>query len=78
MKNSPFASLISVAGLVHCQPVSGGTCSKPSFAAGRVFAAGDSSWFSAVADFNGDGQPDLVVPNFASATVSVLLNTCGK
>jgi hypothetical protein len=30
-----------------------------------------------VADFNGDGQPDLAITNFTSNSVTVLLNTAG-
>ena len=29
----------------------------------------------AIADFNGDGKPDLAVANFSDNTVSILLNT---
>jgi hypothetical protein len=48
--------------------------STPSFAAQETFATGMSPSSVAVADFNGDGEPDLVVANFTSNTVSVLLN----
>src|SRR5262249_27354653 len=39
------------------------------------FATGNGPVSVASADVNGDGRPDLLVANFGSATVSVLLNT---
>src|SRR5262249_32313448 len=48
---------------------------SPSFAAPLGFATGSNPLAVAVADFNTDGKPDLVVANFNSGTVSVLLNT---
>ena len=47
----------------------------PSFAAQVAFAVGHSPRSVAVADFNGDGKPDLAVANYADNTVGVLLNT---
>jgi hypothetical protein len=47
----------------------------PSFAPQQTFDTGFNPWSVAAGDFNGDGKPDLVVANFDSATVSVLLNT---
>src|SRR5262249_35882778 len=47
----------------------------PSFAAQQTFATGTQPSSVAVGDVNGDGRPDLLVANFASDTVSVLLNT---
>ena len=47
----------------------------PTFTAQATFAAGSRSDSVAVGDFNGDGKPDIVVTNFGSNTVSVLLNT---
>jgi hypothetical protein len=47
----------------------------PSFAAQETFATGSGPESVAMADFNGDGKPDLVVANENSNTVSVLLNT---
>jgi hypothetical protein len=52
----------------------------PSFAGQQSFPVGVNPQSVAVADFNGDGLPDLVVTNFgtqssAGTTVSVLLNT---
>ena len=47
----------------------------PSFAAKQDFTTGSDPISVAVADLNGDGKPDLVVANYGSNTVSVLLNT---
>lgn len=46
-----------------------------SFAAGQDFATGANPRAIASGDLNGDGKPDLVVPNINSENVSVLLNT---
>jgi hypothetical protein len=48
------------------------------FAAQQTFATGANPDAVVVADFNGDGKPDLAVVNRASNTVSVLLNTTPK
>jgi hypothetical protein len=45
------------------------------FAARQTFATGGGAFFPAVADFNGDGKPDLAITNNADKTVSVLLDT---
>jgi hypothetical protein len=48
----------------------------PSFAPQQTFAAGNIARSVAVADFNGDGKPDLAFVNSVyDGTVSVLLNT---
>jgi hypothetical protein len=39
------------------------------------FATGLSPASVVTADINGDGKPDLIVPNFGGNTVSVFLNT---
>ncbi|QEH32331.1 FG-GAP repeat protein [Aquisphaera giovannonii] len=49
--------------------------STPSFAAGQSFSTGSIPADMAVADVNGDGLPDLVVANYGTTSVSVLLNT---
>src|SRR3989440_204189 len=56
-----------------------------SFQTGVLFNVQGSPASVAVGDFNGDGQPDLVVAgsgtyeqNYTDAGVSVLLNTCGS
>ncbi len=46
--------------------------STSSFAPRQIITSGYSV---GVGDFNGDGQPDLGVPNYDAGTVSVLLNT---
>ena len=47
----------------------------PTFAPKVDFTTGTVPYSVAVADLNGDGRPDLVVANFVSNSVSVLLNT---
>jgi hypothetical protein len=46
------------------------------FAPGTLVNAGSSSspWSVAVADVNGDGKPDLIVPNISASTVEVFTN----
>jgi hypothetical protein len=55
---------------------SSATRPAPSFAAPRSYATGFSPLGLAVADFNGDGQPDLATANYGEGanSVSVLLN----
>jgi FG-GAP-like repeat/Bacterial Ig-like domain (group 3) len=38
-------------------------------------SGGSNAWTGVIADLNGDGRPDLVVTNWSSGTVGVLLNT---
>ncbi len=47
----------------------------PNFTAQKTFATGSAPYSVSVGDFNGDGRPDLVVANYTSNTVSVLLST---
>src|SRR5882672_6162276 len=48
-----------------------------SFAAQQTFTVGANPVSVAVADFNGDGRPDVAVANSSSNTVSVLLDATG-
>src|SRR5262249_49801913 len=47
----------------------------PDFAAQQPFAIGSFNPSVAVADINGDGKSDLIVPDQSGNTVSILLNT---
>ncbi len=47
----------------------------PSFATQQTFATGVGPVSVTVANVNGDGKPDLIVANFGSSAVSVMLNT---
>ena len=53
----------------------GAGATTPSFATQQTFATGRLPTSVTAADLNGDGQPDLIVANYGSNTVSVLLNT---
>ncbi|MGH8398144.1 MAG: FG-GAP-like repeat-containing protein [Gammaproteobacteria bacterium] len=46
----------------------------PSFAAQQIYDAGDGEYGLSVADVNGDGRPDIIVTNYGSDAVSILLN----
>jgi hypothetical protein len=61
-----------VAVLLNTTPAGSTTLS---FAAPQTFAVGGLPNSFAVADFNGDGRPDLAVVNASDNTMSVLLNT---
>ncbi|HWQ33398.1 MAG TPA: FG-GAP-like repeat-containing protein [Blastocatellia bacterium] len=47
-------------------------CDTPGFATAAAFDTGTGPQSVAVADFNGDGRPDLAVANYAAGNVSVL------
>lgn len=49
--------------------------STPTFASHADFPAGLCPYDVATGDFNGDGRPDIVIPNQCAGTVSLLLNT---
>jgi hypothetical protein len=69
------AALASVAGLVAVLVAgsAGAQRSDPSFAAHSAVLAGRPTCAAAVADFDGDGRPDLAVENCHSKTLTVLL-----
>ncbi len=46
------------------------------FQAQDIYPTGNCPKSVAIDDLNGDGAPDLVVANFSSGTVSLLLNAC--
>jgi hypothetical protein len=49
--------------------------STPTFSARTEFASGDGPYIVTVADFNGDGKPDIANSNNNTTSISVLLNT---
>src|SRR3989441_13104090 len=55
-----------------CAPASAQTCSTPSFTQAPIYPVGADIRSVAVADFDGDGRPDLAVANADSSSVSVL------
>jgi len=66
-------STVSV--LLNTTPTGPAGARVASFANQQTFAVGYFPFFLAVADVNGDGKPDIIVPNNSDSTVSVLLNT---
>jgi hypothetical protein len=48
------------------------------FTPGADSSIGQDTDFFAVADLNGDGAPDLLVPNYGGGEISVLLNQCAS
>src|SRR5207302_1710261 len=62
----------SVSVLVNATPAG---AAFSSFAAQQTFRIGHAAELMAVADFNGDGKPDLAAANWSDSDVSVLLNT---
>ena len=60
-----------------CAPASAQTCSTPSFTQAAIYPVGVDIRSVAVADFDGDGRPDLAVANADSSSVSVLTNVGG-
>ena len=53
---------------------SSGTISSASFAGAVSFATGNSPFSVSIADMDGDGKPDLAVPNFGNNNVSIYKN----
>ena len=49
--------------------------STPAFTTKQDFTTGSQPWKISIADFNGDGKPDLASANYDGNNVSVLLNT---
>ncbi len=49
--------------------------STPTFSARTEFASGSGPYIVTVADFNGDGKPDIANTNNNTTSISVLLNT---
>jgi hypothetical protein len=60
--------------LVRLNTTAPGTLT-PTFGAVQTFITGTQPDSIAIADLNGDGEPDLITANHQDATVSVLLNT---
>jgi hypothetical protein len=67
-----YADINSVSVLLNTTPAG---VSTPTFAPQQSFPAGGGASSLVVADFNGDGLPDIAVVNPLANTVSVLLNT---
>jgi hypothetical protein len=57
-----------------CAPAFAQTCTTPSFTQAAIYPVGVDIRSVAVADFDGDGRPDLAVANADSSSVSVLEN----
>ncbi len=51
-----------------------GTIDSTAFATGVNFATGNYPFSASIADFDGDGKPDIVAPNYGNNNVSVFQN----
>ena len=51
-----------------------GTLAAASFSSPTIFATGNFPFSLSVADFDGDGKPDLAVPNYGDNTISIYQN----
>ena len=78
--NQPIT--VTVGGLTAYSPASfivnfpnNGPFTQSSFGAKADFVTGSFPAFSVVTDFDGDGKPDMAIPNYNSTTVSVFRNT---
>ena len=58
-----FVLLMAVMSSALCAPTFAQTCSLPSFTQAPVYPVGSDIRSVAVADFDGDGRPDLAVAN---------------
>ena len=67
-----FALLLVMILTALSAPIFAQTCSVPSFTQAPVYPVGSDIRSVAVADFDGDGRPDLAVANADSSSVTVL------
>jgi hypothetical protein len=73
MKHTSVFTLLLAAMLTALWiPASAQTCATPSFTQAAVYPVGVDIRSVAVADFDGDGRPDLAVANADSSSVSVI------
>ncbi len=68
-----FPISVTVLSVIVCVLAAGGLGNAEGFTAYKYYPAGTSPHSVAAGDFNGDGIPDLVVANYGSNNVSVLL-----
>src|SRR5208337_3451295 len=73
---NPNSGTVSV--LLNTTPAPATTFDANSFPTPPIFFTGIAPFSVTAADVNGDGEPDLIVANYGSNTVSVLLNTTAR
>ncbi len=72
MKHSLLATITMLGAISAAAPEAQGQCPL-SFADAATYGVGRQPGQIAVADFNGDGRPDLAVANSSTSNVSILL-----